>query len=74
MIWFYLGKTITGALTASAKSPGEVCEAVFYTAEWNIIHAQAKAARDQVAQAVKICPVNYNEAHVARAELAALAQ
>jgi lipoprotein NlpI len=65
----YLGKATAQASMDAPDSPDHRCEAQFYVGEWLLLHGDAAAARDRLAQAADICPKNSIERPAARAEL-----
>jgi tetratricopeptide (TPR) repeat protein len=66
---FYAGKESTAAVFAAASDVGEKCEAYFYIAEFNIASHRQSLGKGQLQKASAICPRNYVESGMARAEL-----
>ncbi len=80
VIDFYLGrideKTMIAAAenAEAAKIPERMCEANFYSAEAKLLKGMNEEAGALLRAAEQGCPMNFNEAHAARAELRRLAQ
>ena len=56
-------------LRAAAGSADEICEARFYTGEWQLLRGDRKAAAALLQSAADVCRTDFVESAAARAEL-----
>ena len=74
VVEMFLGSRTPEATLAAAGNPAQVCEAHFYTGEWQLVHANKVAAADEFKAATEACAKGSIEQIAVELELKRLGQ